>query len=136
MKSLFRSVLLIFLTVLAAAAFAGGKPVLNIDNAPVTAASGKTPNLEAVQKAIMVAVTTKGWTGSVAKPGLIKANIAVRTHTAEIEIPFDTAHYSIKYVNSSNLDYDAAKNTIHRNYNNWIKSLGDVINAELLRTLP
>jgi hypothetical protein len=135
MKTLVRSALLISMAVLAAPAFAG-KPILNIDNAPVTAASGKAPPLEAVQKAILVSLAAKGWTGTVVKPGDIKANITVRTHTAEIEIAYDTAHYSIKYVNSTNLDYDAGKGTIHRNYNNWIKGLGDLINAEFLRSLP
>jgi hypothetical protein len=135
MKTLVCSALLVSMAVLASPAFAG-KPVLNIDNAPVTSTSGKTPPLEAVQKAILVGLTTKGWTGTVVKPGDIKANIAVRTHTAEIEVTYDATHYSIRYVNSTNLDYDAGKNTIHRNYNNWIKSLGEVINAELLRSLP
>lgn len=135
MKVFVRTVIVALLALLAMPAFAG-KPVLNIDNASVTSVSGKPATEEAVQKAILVSLAAKGWTATVDKPGLIKAHITVRTHTAEIEIPFDAAHYSIKYVNSTNLDYDAARNQIHRNYNNWIKSLGEVINAELLRTLP
>lgn len=135
MKSLVRSIPLILLALLATPAFAT-KPILNIENAPVTSVSGKPATAEAVQKAILVSLAAKGWTATVEKPGLIKAHITVRTHTAEIELPFDAAHYSIKYVNSTNLDYDASRNEIHRNYNNWIKSLGEVINAELLRSLP
>ncbi len=38
-----------------------------------------------------------------------------------------------RYADSENLDYDAEKNEIHRNYNSWVQNLRGDINNELLK---
>jgi hypothetical protein len=44
---------------------------------------------------------------------------------------FDTSTFSVKYVNSSTLLYDANKNRIHRNYNLWVTELIRSINVTI-----
>jgi hypothetical protein len=50
---------------------------------------------------------------------------------ADVRIPCSVEKYSIICASSENLRYDAAKNTIHRNDDNWVLNLQRSINAEL-----
>jgi len=55
----------------------------------------------------------------------------VGRHMAECLIKFDTSTFSITYVNSSTLLYDAEENKIHRNYNLWVAELINNINVAI-----
>ena len=59
-----------------------------------------------------------------------EASIHVRSHFAKVEIAFDTRAYSITYLDSNNLDYNAQKRKIHRNYNKWVILLSEAIQRE------
>jgi len=80
--------------------------------------------------AIKSALTARGWTVDKEQPGAIMAtyskpnkDVPGGAHTATIGIEYDTAGYSIKYVDSANMMFDPAKGTIHRNYNRWVANL-------------
>lgn len=90
--------------------------VYNVDKNPVPAGL----SVKQVEKVIVKALVQKGWQIKTNTDGVILAEIMVRTHTAKIEISFDASQYSINYRDSTNLKYNASKNTIHKNYNNWI----------------
>ena len=64
-----------------------------------------------------------------AGPGKLNATLLLRTHSAEVEIPYSTKSYSIVYKSSTNLQEGNGK--IHRNYNGWIQNLNRGINAQL-----
>ena len=104
-------------------------PIYNVTDAAVTSASGKPLTNDQVKQAIIRAGAALGWVMKEAGPGKLTANLAVRKHTAEIEIPYSPKAYSIKYKNSTNLD--AADGQIHKNYNGWIQNLSKGINAQL-----
>lgn len=104
-------------------------PIFNVVDAPVTSASGKALTREQVKAAIIRAGAGLGWVMKEAGPGKLTANLAVRKHTAEVEIPYSPKSYSIIYKNSTNLD--AADGQIHKNYNGWIQNLSKNINAQL-----
>ena len=55
----------------------------------------------------------------------------VRSHQAVVTIPYTTKTYSILYKDSSNLKYDAEKQTIHENYTGWIQRLDGAIRSRL-----
>ena len=55
--------------------------------------------------------------------------LALRTHVAVVDIQFDSKTYSIKYKDSTNLDYTG--NSIHKNYNGWIENLDNAIRVQL-----
>ncbi|KPA53139.1 hypothetical protein VT25_08975 [Photobacterium leiognathi subsp. mandapamensis] len=122
----------LFLTTLASLLIVGctSKPVMNLNNVYVpTTVTGQQHTAEDVQKAILTAAEQRGWSARVIKPGLILANISVRTHSATVEIPYSSTSYSIDYKDSQNLDYDGTD--IHRNYNNWVVKLSRSIQQQL-----
>ncbi len=109
------------------------QPIDDLIDQPIgTRSDGSALSFGDVQQAIVRACQTRGWSPNVETPGQIVASILVRgRHYAEIEIPFSTQAYSIRYRSSRNLDYDAEKRKIHRNYNKWVVLLSRDINQEL-----
>jgi hypothetical protein len=105
------------------------QPIYGVRDAPIPAAGGAPPGLADVQKAIERAGAALGWRTHAVRPGLLVATLQTRSHTAVVEITFDTRTYSIAYSNSANLSYDGVN--IHRSYNAWVQSLDRVIRAQL-----
>lgn len=60
------------------------------------------------------------------------ADILIRDRSAEIIIKYSQLSYSIEYVKSTNLKYNASKKTIHRNYNNWFVQVNRLIQVSLI----
>jgi len=121
-------------TLLVCAAFAAlaacstSKPPLAISQAPI-AASHSTSEVES---AILSALAGRGWQVAEKTPGKIVATIDVRgRHSAKIAVLYSAASFSIDYVDSTGLEYDAEKKTIHRNYNRWVANLRNDINMKL-----
>ncbi|OQW63732.1 MAG: hypothetical protein BVN28_04180 [Nitrospira sp. ST-bin4] len=109
----------------------GGAQIYQVKDAPVQTATGKQPSLEDVQKAIITAGVGLNWQMAVAKPGEIIGTLNVRSHQAVVSIPYTTKNYSIVYKDSTNLKYNAEKQTIHENYTGWIQRLDGAIRARL-----
>lgn len=84
-----------------------------------------------VFKAIKTAGSQLGWMITKVKPGLAQGQINLRGNMATVEIPYNTKSYSINYKNSSGLNYDASKQTIHKNYNGWVQNLDNAIRIQL-----
>ena len=104
--------------------------VRNVNDAPVV--SNKAPlSLDDVRVAITRAGTGLGWIMIEEQPGLIKGTLKLRGHEAIINVAYDTSNYSIRYVDSTNLNYNESKGTIHKNYNGWIQNLDNAIQREL-----
>jgi len=68
---------------------------------------------------------------AVAKPGEIIGILNIRSHQAVVTIPHTTKTYSILYKDSTNLKYNAEKQTIHENYSDWIQRLDGAIRSRL-----
>ena len=107
----------------------GAAAVYNVKSNPVKVISSKTSN--DVYKAIKRAGASLGWIVNKVNDGEAKATIHLRTHTANVRINYNKTNYSITYINSVNLKYDASKNTIHTNYNGWIQNLERAIDVQL-----
>jgi hypothetical protein len=84
-----------------------------------------TIKMEDIAKAIKSALIAREWTVQREEHGVIEAKLFVRSHTADIRIPFNKDSIYIQYVSSTNLLYDEKQGIkyIHRNYNKWIKLL-------------
>lgn len=106
------------------------RPILNVDNQAVVTA-GKTATMQDVERAILKAGASLGWTMSPVRPGLVTGRITLRTHVAVVDITYDARAFSIKYKESTGLDY--ANGNIHKNYNGWIENLDREIRANLLK---
>lgn len=104
--------------------------VYNVSNQTITTNKQQVA-LEDVEKAIIRAGVGLGWVMTKAAPGEIKATLNLRAHVAIVSIKYSTKDYTINYVSSTNLEYNAANNTIHSNYNSWIKNLNQAIQVQL-----
>jgi len=104
------------------------QPVMNVEDTPV----GYNLQSKEVKMAIMRAATDRGWTVEEVGPNELNAKIHVRSHYAEVKIPFSDKFYSIIYLNSENLKANGGK--IHRNYNRWINNLNVDIKRQLTLT--
>lgn len=103
-------------------------PVYNVSSAPVVVA--KSVTLQDIEKAITRAGVGLGWQIMPRQPGRMEGVLVLRTHRAVVDITYDTATYSIKYKDSSDLQYDGS--SIHSNYNGWIQNLDKAIRAQLI----
>lgn len=109
----------------------GGAQIYQVKDAPVQTATGKEVSLDQVQRAIIESGAKLGWIMALTKPGELQGTLNLRSHTAIVTIPFSTKSYSILYKESTNLKYDADKQTIHGNYNGWIQRLDNEIRARM-----
>jgi len=109
-------------------------PLQNVTDEPVGWMPGVEQTEDKVAKAIIKACASLGWVCTISAPGEIKGRLNLRSHQADVRIPYSRDKYSIIYVSSENLRYDAEDNTIHRNYNNWVLNLQRRISAELAAT--
>ena len=104
-------------------------PIQNVENVPVTSSANRPLSPAEVRGAIVRAGAGLGWILKDAGPGVINGTLILRTHTAEVQIPYSATSYGIVYRSSINLQESGGK--IHRNYNGWIQNLNRGINAQL-----
>lgn len=104
------------------------QPVMNVEDTPVAY------NLQSkqVKMAIMQAAMNRGWIVDEVSENGLNAKLHVRSHYAEVKIPYNDKFYSIIYLNSENLK--AGDGKIHRNYNRWINNLNVDIKKQLALT--
>jgi len=82
-----------------------------------------------VQKAILAACNSRGWSAQVDSNGVILASIMVRRHRAKVKIEHTRTTVSISYMDSDELGYSHGK--IHPNYNKWVSNLYHSIQRSL-----
>jgi hypothetical protein len=104
-------------------------PIQNVENVPVSSSSNKPLSPAEVRAAIVRAGAGLGWIMKDTGPGMINGTLILRTHTAEVQIPYSATSYGIVYRSSVNLQESGGK--IHRNYNGWVQNLNRGINAQL-----
>lgn len=93
------------------------RPIYNVESRNFVG----TATLDVRRNQIMRAGAGLGWEMEPIRPGLIRATLHLRTHVAVTEIAYTAASFSIRYVDSINLQYDGT--SIHKNYNGWILNL-------------
>lgn len=112
---------------LAAIAFSGNvaarsKPLIN--PAPIAVPPGMSN--ETIDNEIVRGLRGRGWSIDSDSQGIIESTLHLREHVARIKVGYDAKAVTIRYVDSTNLDYarDAAgAEQIHDAYNGWIDYL-------------
>jgi len=104
-------------------------PIMNVSNTTDIGPAGKPLSADEVRAAIVRAGASLGWVIADARPGALNGRLFVRTHTADVEIPYTLAAYCITYKSSIHLNESGGQ--IHRDYNGWIRNLTRNINAQL-----
>ena len=104
-------------------------PIQNVENVSVSTSTNRPLTPVEVRAAIVRAGAGLGWIMKDTGPGMISGTLILRTHTAEVQIPYSATSYAIVYKSSINLQESGGK--IHRNYNGWVQNLNRGINAQL-----
>ncbi len=101
------------------------KKIENLVNLPLPdRIDGSRFTLEEVRALITQGCTKREWKPEFEEDSVITCSILVRgQHYVKVEIPFSEAAYSILYLDSEEMNYNEAKQTIHRKYNGWVKNL-------------
>jgi hypothetical protein len=103
---------------------------MDVVDAPVRSDKSSL-TMDDVQAAIKRAGSGLGWVMLEDAPGKMTGTLRLRSHVAVVDVTYSTSTYSVKYRESTNLDYNAEKHTIHSNYNGWIQNLDNAIQREL-----
>lgn len=85
-------------------------------------------------KAIIRAAAQRGWDARKVKDGVVDATYSKREFSVTVTVTYTANSYDINYKDSDGLKYDAEAQTIHKNYNSWVKNLQESINRELMLT--
>ena len=123
---------LIALVTFALAACNTVAPITNVDYVAVSTQSNRPLSPQEVRGAILRAGAGLGWVMKDDGPNRMSGTLILRTHTADVQIPYSATSYGIVYKSSVNLQESGGK--IHRNYNGWIQNLNRGINAQLAAT--
>lgn len=124
-----RKFVLMGLAIIMLAGCVAPHPVRNINAEPVVGPAGRAVTLDEVGKAILRAGGTLGWEMKQVEPGYVLGTLKLRSHVAIVDVRYTTKNYSIKYKDSTNLNYDGTN--IHNNYNGWISNLDRAIKTQL-----
>jgi len=131
MKQLLSVILVACLGVVIVTGCRGAGPIYNVKEAPIATSAGQELTLDQVGKAIVDAGIGLKWIMVVTKPGQIVATQNSRSHTAIVDIAYDTKTYCMTYKDSVNLNYNVGKQTIHEAYSGWIRHLDNAIKGRL-----
>jgi hypothetical protein len=127
MTGLGKSLIILTLALLPATVACRRSPIYNVNSATISVP--KRVKLDQVRDAIERAGQSLGWQMQPTGPGHIVGTLYLRSHMAQVDIPYTTTSYSITYRDSKDLNYDGSN--IHSNYNNWIHNLDQAIQREL-----
>ncbi len=126
-----RSILKILSSSLFAIFILTGCGINKVYNVPSKTFNEKPEN-QTVYNAIIKAGEYLGWNMKQVDNNTIIGNLVIREHIAKIQITFDKNSYNIKLLEAQNLNYDKSNNTIHNNYNGWIRNLENQIDSKLI----
>lgn len=127
-----RVVFLILLIASIAFVRAEAARIVNLENLAIPERSdGSGFSLEEVRALIMNGCTRRDWKPNYEGGSVITCSILVRSrHFVKVEISFSEVDYSIYYLDSDQMDYNAAKQSIHRKYNGWVNNLRLMIDQQ------
>jgi hypothetical protein len=111
----------------------GSVPIMNFEAVPAMTASGQPATVQQIRTALQAAGTPRGWqiTQSSQSQSLAVLNVRGK-HSVSADITYTRGQYSIKYRDSSNMNYEPS-GLIHPKYNMWVQTLMDETRIQLAR---
>jgi hypothetical protein len=113
---------LLFVSAMTLFTACSGPAIYTAGDAPVSQI-GNTPSLAQVDKAVKDSLIGRGWIPSKISNHSYIGLYKKRDLMAKIKVLFNTSTFTIRHVDSNNLDFDGSDNTIHPTYNRWIQML-------------
>lgn len=84
-----------------------------------------------MKKAIVVAATRLGWSAVDKGPTVVRCALSKSTHEVQVDVVYSDKDFSIRYVDSKEMEYDPKDQTIRRKYNQWVRNLEKEIRIQL-----
>jgi hypothetical protein len=104
----------------------------NFDNQPAITGSGQPASIAQIKQALTAGGAPRGWQVTQVAPGQLVATVNVRNkHTVSVDILASPGVFSIKYKNSTNMNYDGVQ--INPHYNKWVQMLSEDARKELAK---
>ena len=131
---IFRCLLLVVFVLGGSAAHARESSLEDYENVPATGKDGKPLAAEQIRKAIFLGADMSRWVVSVKESGnTLKATYTWGSHTAVVDIEYAAGRYSIRYVDSRNLDFSEKNGVrvVHPAYNTVVTQLKTRIDGTL-----
>jgi hypothetical protein len=131
-----RSLMVLLAAALAASgAYARTAPIQNLEDLPIVSADGKPLTVEQVKNAIISGGARARWTASLQPGNVVRLTYSPRSHVAVVNVTYNAKTYSIRYADSTNLNYapegTKGDGVIHPNYNKWVQNLRQAIEVSL-----
>jgi hypothetical protein len=120
--------LLVVSAAITASACSRTRPVYNVQDHPIPAATRRLP-VDQIGQTIMQAGRLRHWRMDPVGPGQITGVSDDRGHEAVINITYSQQAYSITLAGSTNLRQEGDE--IHKKYNKWIRQLERSIDDRL-----
>lgn len=103
------------------ASFGGGsrgEEILRVEDCKVVLSGNRS-----MREVVVAAAHGKMWMPEDRGPNTVRCTLDVRGHQAVVDVVFTESSFSIRYVSSENLNYDAASGRISPKYNQWVRNL-------------
>jgi hypothetical protein len=111
----------------------GSVPVINHEAVPAVRASGEPATAPQILAAMQAAGGLRGWQVAPSGPGKAIGTLNVRgKHSISTDITLAKGQYSIKYRDSSNMNYEPV-GLIHPKYNMWVQTFMDDVRMQLAK---
>ena len=95
-------------------------------------AAHKTIQLQQMQQAVYTALQRYGWQLQSDNGSQIYARFNKQErHIVDIRIDYSERGFAIHHVTSQGLNYNQGRDSIHRNYNRWVRNLDQDIQSSL-----
>jgi len=81
------------------------------------------PACKDFKAAVARAALGRRWIVQEVRPGVLRCTMNARAHSVVVDVVYDAKNFSIVYVDSSNMMYDASADVINRRYHHWVRNL-------------
>ena len=86
-----------------------------------------------VKEVVVAAAHGKMWMPEDKGPNTVRCTLDVRGHQVVVDVVFTDDTFSIRYVSSENMNYDAATGSISPKYNQWVRNLRREIAGQAIK---
>jgi hypothetical protein len=90
-------------------------------------------SIATLEDALIKGSAKTGWRTAKTAAGVMESTLQIRQHTVIVTITYSAASYTITYKDSTNMKYNADKNSIHNNYNKWVRNMDKNVYSLLVK---
>ncbi len=81
------------------------------------------PACKDFKTAVCRAAIDRRWSVQEVRRGVLRCSLMARNHTVVVDVVYDRQNFSVVYVDSTNMMYDANADVINSRYHHWVRNL-------------